>query len=417
VYGQGDGGRPVPGRARAPARGVEPVVATGRCCLSWAVLRGTTVRDGTVERPARLRRWNVAVDLGTASIRVAVRRRGTVYDQPAVIALDRRATTVVAAGTAAKSMIGRTPPHLEVLAPFRLGGFDDSTAAHHLLARALAEGRRRLRVGRPRVLLGLSRSVPVIEASAMARLAARVGAADVHLVDGLALTALGAAPMRSRARRMVVANLGARTSEVAYVARDGIIASAHVPVGGDHVDGAIVRYVRDRHGIDIGDLAAERVKLVLASVAGPPDAAVRVRGWDAATQEPRFAQVTADELDGVVASYTDRVVTVIQTLIDEQRDIPEEVLQRGIVLAGGSAHLAGVADAVRERLELPAVVTDHPARTAIEGAHECLLVAGEALLLGPVGGLLLSSNERMHRIEAQFPHMPPYEAESQRSSI
>ncbi len=333
---------------------------------------GVTVRDEAVIRPKFLRRWNVAVDLGTANIRVAVRRRGIVYDQPAVIALDRRAGTVVAAGTAAKSMIGRTPPHLEVQAPFRGGGFDDTTTAHHLLAQALAAGRRHLRLSRPRVLLSMSRSVPVIESSAMARLMLRVGAADVQLIDGLAATALGAAPMRTRARRMVLANLGARTTEVALIDADGVLASARVPLGGDDVDGAIVRHVRRRYGIDIGDLAAERVKLVLVTIASPANASVRVRGWDAAAQAPRFEEIDAGELRDAVAGFAERFVETVGTLIEGTPDFPDEVLQRGVVLAGGSAQLAGIAAAIRGRLELPAVLTEQPARTAALGASICL---------------------------------------------
>lgn len=319
-----------------------------------------------------LRPWNVIIDLGTANIRVAVRGRGVVHDQPAVLAFHRRNGTVVATGRAAKRMIGRTPPHLLTLSPIRTRGLDDTRAVHHLLVGALASTQRLVSVLRPRVLVAVSRGTTTVEASALARMVARAGASNVHVVDGLATTAVSVGSLRAHTRPMVIADIGAGSSDVALIGSEGIVTSAELRGGGDEVDARIARYLRDRHRIEVGDLTLEQLKLTLLSAQEPDPSPAELRSWDPAAQAPRHVRVTADELRGLVAPLVERCVDGLEALLDANPDFPRDIVERGIVLAGGGAQLWGLAEAVRRRLDVPALLGDHAPLMTVLGGLVCL---------------------------------------------
>jgi rod shape-determining protein MreB and related proteins len=324
-------------------------------------------RGPTVGRRS-LRPRRVAVDLGTANLRVAVEGRGIVLDEPSAVAWDRRSRAIVAVGAAAKRMLGRTPPHLSVIAPIGHGVIRDVEAAQELLGRAVGSTASRLGLSRTAVALSVPYSATPVEASAAVAGALRAGARDAHLVDAPVATAFGAGLLRTNALSLLVLDVGAGTTQAALVGPDGIIAGSADRVGSGDVDGAITRHVRDHHGIDIGPVTAERLKLSLATRGTSHPDPVIIRSWDGRRRFPREQQVTAGEVRALLDPHLDRVVDV---LVETLEAVPVElagVAQNGVILTGRGAGLVGLAARIRQRADLPVLTVESPGQvTALGG--------------------------------------------------
>lgn len=340
---------------------------------------------------ARLRRLggirpaDLAVDLGTSATRIAVPGRGVVAEWPSVVAVhdSPHGKVVVAVGVEARKMLGRTPAGTEVVRPVREGVVVDFEATEHLLRKLLGEAGRMFL--RPRVLVCVSPDLTAVERKAVQESLRAAGARSTVLVSTPMAAAIGAELPVARPLGSMIVDVGAGRTHIAVVSLGGTVVGRSVRIAGDAIDAAIVAWLRDEHALVVGDHTAEAIKhKVGAAFPIAPPLHMRIRGRDLAAGVPREVDLDTDALigpmSGPIGQIRDALLAVLR---DTPPEVASDILQRGIILCGGSAKIRGLDRVLRDATGLPVVEADDPTRCAARGA--ALLLEDEALYERIVG--------------------------------
>jgi rod shape-determining protein MreB and related proteins len=322
---------------------------------------------------------DIAVELGTANTLVYVRGEGIVVSEPSVVAVDERTEAVYAVGTGAKRMLGRTPAHITATRPLKDGVIRNvgvtQQMLRHFIRQAHPSGR-----GRPRVVVCVPSGLTKLERRAVTEAVRSAGARSAHLIEEPMAAAIGTGlPVRSPVGSLVV-DVGGGTTEVAVISLGGIVTGQSVRVGGDSLDEAIAAHVRRMHNFVIGGETAEAVKLEIGSAhAGALDATAEVRGRDLTTGLPKTVTLRADSIVPVLEPSLRQIVEAVTTTLEETPpELAADVMERGIMLAGGGALLAGLDERLRRETGLAAHVTDSPLTCVALGAGSSLEREGSA---------------------------------------
>jgi rod shape-determining protein MreB and related proteins len=313
---------------------------------------------------------DLAIDLGTANTLVYVRGRGILLNEPSVVAVDAASNAVVAVGTEAKRMIGRTPRHIQVVRPLRDGVIADyETTAEMLRYFVRKVLRRPLAVTGPRVVVCVPSGITSVEQRAVSESAYAAGARRVHIITEPMAAAIGAGlPVNQPAGSMVV-DIGGGTTEVAVLALGGIVASTSLRVAGNAMDEAIVDHVRHEFDLVVGDRTAEELKISVGSafpVSGPERA--DIRGRDVSTGLPRNVTISGDELRRAMDPAINRIAVAIRATLDRcPPELAGDLVERGIVLTGGGALLRGLDARLNHEIGVPVVVADRPLDSVVLG--------------------------------------------------
>ncbi len=323
---------------------------------------------------------DMAIDLGTASTAIHVRRRGVVCREPSVVALysdhngDRR---VLAVGQEARAMLGRTPPDVEVVRPLRDGVIADFEVTEAMLRMFMHQCMGPNHVVRPRTVLSIPTSTIDVERRAIRECAEAAGSREVHLVEEPLAAALGAGLDVSEAAGNMVIDVGGGTTEIAVISMGRIANHATLKVGGDQMDEAIVRYLRDARGLLVGPVTAEELKIHLgaAAPAGRRDGntAMDVRGRDLVTGYPRALRVHQDEVREALSGIVQLIVDCLLATLDKTSpELAADIVDKGIVMTGGGAQLRRLDRALGQATGLPIIVVDDPASAVARGAGMAL---------------------------------------------
>jgi rod shape-determining protein MreB len=319
------------------------------------------------------RRLDIAIDLGTANTVIFVRGEGIVLLEPSVIAIDERTGRVLAAGTEARRMIGRTPSTIRALRPLRHGVIADLDVTEQMLVHFLAQATGG-HVGRPRVVLCVPSSLTSVEQRAVEDATRSAGARSVSLIAEPLAAAIGAGlPVGDPSASMVL-DIGGGTTEVAVISLGGMVVSHSIPIAGYELDDAIVRYVRGEHGLLIGQETAERVKIALGSATDPlGDEEIEVRGRETASGFLRARQLSAVAVRDAIRTPVARIVqAVVDTLERTPPELAADLTMSGIVLAGGGAMLHHLGERLEDEAAIPARLADEPLTCVASGAGQTL---------------------------------------------
>ncbi len=327
---------------------------------------------GLVEYVNGFRGGDVAVDLGTANTVVFVRGRGIALFEPSVIAVDERSGEVLAVGSEAKRMIGRTPATIRATRPLRHGVIADFDVTEQMLRHFI-----RKTIGRfvhPRVILCVPSGITEVERRAVEEATLAAGARRAYLIEEPMAAAIGADLPVSAPGGNFVVDVGGGTTEVAVISLGGMVVWESVRVGGYEMDEAITSYVRKEHRLAIGQESAEKVKIELGSAGDEAvEAETDVAGRDLATGLLKRVRLTSEEvrsaLDGTIARIID---TIRETLERTPPELAADVMERGVVLAGGGSLLTGFDERVRSETGLPVHTVDSPLTCVAEGAGRSL---------------------------------------------
>lgn len=329
---------------------------------------------------------DMAVDLGTSNTLVYVRGRGVVAREPSIIAVqqDRKGVRqVVAVGNAAKAMLGRTPADIQAIRPLREGLIADFEATEAMLRYFVQHAGARSGWPGPRMVVTIPYGTTEVEKRAVRECAEASGAREVLLLEGALAAALGAGlPVLDPHGNMVV-DVGGGTTEVAVLSLGGVVYSRTVRVAGDQLDTAIVRYLEERHRLLIGPRTAEEVKVKLGNaLQGPSQVRLEVKGRSLETGYPTMTVVQSDEvreaLQGPIRQVVDAIVGSLERTPPE---LVSDIVDKGMVLTGGTAALLRLDDAIRQATGLPVVVPEDPLSTVVMGAGRTLEEPGLAALL------------------------------------
>lgn len=316
----------------------------------------------------------IGIDLGTANTLVYVRGKGILLREPSVIAIDLETRKVLAVGEEAKRMIGRTPGNIVAIRPLKDGVIADFDHTEQMLKGFIRKVHRRNSFVHPEVVVGIPSGVTEVERRAVIDAAKKAGAQDAYLMEEPMAAAIGAGLPISEPTGSMIVDIGGGTTEVAVISLGGIVTSKSVRIAGDEIDESIVAYVRKVYNLLIGDRTAEEVKLQIGS-AYPleEELMMQVRGRDLVTGLPRSAQVTSKEIREAINDPMSAIVEGVKlTLEATPPELASDIMDRGIVLAGGGALLRGLDRLLSAETQMPVHIAPDPLSAVVIGTGKAL---------------------------------------------
>lgn len=342
---------------------------------------------------------DIGIDLGTANTLVYVKGKGVILNEPTIVAINKKTGQLVAVGSEAKTMLGRTPRHIEVVRPLVDGVISDFEVTEEMLTYLINKARSETRSFiAPRVLIGVPSGITNVEMRAARDAAKNAGAREVFLIEEPMAAAIGAKlPVFKAAGNMII-DIGGGTTDIAVISLSGIVVAKNLRTAGDHLNAAIVSYIRDQFKLLVGDKTAEDAKILLASVELTDEESrdVIVRGRDVVTGLPREVVITDSDIRNAISQAVDSIVETVRNVLERTPpEILADVMQRGIHLSGGGALIPGLQDLLKEILQVPVFIVPDPLRAVVRGTGIVLenLEVYEEILIDNEGELLPNTSE------------------------
>jgi rod shape-determining protein MreB len=320
---------------------------------------------------------DLAIDLGTATTLIYEKGRGIVCCEPSVVAVQKDARgvkRVLAVGTEAKEMLGRTPGHIQAVRPLRDGVIADFEVTEAMLRYFITRVHRRKTLVKPRIIICVPFGITEVEKRAVRESAESAGAREVHLIEEPMAAAIGAGlPVIEPSASMVV-DIGGGTTEVAVISLAGIVYSHSVRVAGDKMDEAIMAYLKRKYNLAIGEQTAEKIKIKVGNAYPSEDVEyVEVKGRDLVAGVPRTVEINTDEVRDALSEPINAIVqAVMKALENTPPELSADIIDKGIVLTGGGAQLANLDVLIREETGLPVMVSDDPMSAVVLGSGKVL---------------------------------------------
>lgn len=327
---------------------------------------------------------DIGIDLGTANTLVYVKGKGVVIREPSAVARHKKSKEILAIGASAKKMIGRAPSTIEAIRPLRDGVIADFDATEamlrHYIKKVHESGSYLPKIPRPRVVIGIPSGVTEVERRAVADAARDAGAREVYLIEEPMAAAIGAGlPIEGPEGNFIV-DIGGGTSEIAVISLGGIVLGRSVRVAGDEMDEAIINYVRLKYSLLLGQPTAEKIKIEIGGAIQQTHSDLRegvshtvVRGRDLETGLPKSIKLTKSEIGEALSPIIQEIiVNIVDTLEETPPELTSDIMERGIVLAGGGALISGIEKAVSEATKMPVYTAEDPLTCVVRGCGMCL---------------------------------------------
>lgn len=316
----------------------------------------------------------IGIDLGTANVLIYVEDQGIVLNEPSVVAVDTKTEKVLAVGMEAYQMVGRTPGNIRAVRPLKDGVISDFDMTEAMLTYFIGKLGVKGTMSRPNIMVAAPTNITQIERKAIMQAAEKAGAAKVYLEYEPKVAAIGAgldifAPLAS-----MVIDMGGGTSDIAVLSLGDIVAARSIRVAGDRLNHDIAYYVKNKHGLQIGERSAEQVKIEIGT-AIKEDEPVKmdVRGRDNFTGMPRTVELDSNEVEEAMHDTLEQIVRAAHEVLAEiQPELASDIVDRGIVMTGGGALLKGIDTLISSQLGVPVMIAEHPLDNVARGAGELL---------------------------------------------
>ncbi len=318
---------------------------------------------------------DIGIDLGTANLLIYVRGEGIVVDEPSIVAIEAKTRRVLAVGTEAKEMLGRTPGEIITVRPLREGVIADFEITEEMLRILLKRVIKNRFLVRPRVVIGVPSGITEVEKRAVRLSAERVNARDVYLVSEPMAGAIGVGIDVHEPIGSMIIDVGGGTSEIAVIALSGIVSGAtSIRIGGDKCDDAIVQHLKKNYNLLIGERTAEEIKKEIGS-ACPLEKEIesQIKGRDLVAAIPRTINISSVEIREALSDPIAAIINAV--LLSLERTPPEvasDILDRGIILTGGGALIRGLDKRIRDETNLPVHVAEDPLTCVVRGTGKIL---------------------------------------------
>jgi rod shape-determining protein MreB len=316
----------------------------------------------------------IGVDLGTVNVLVWVKGKGIILQEPSVVAIATNDNKIVAVGTEAREMLGRTPETIEVARPLRDGVIADYVVTEAMLRYFIEKVAGRLRLIKPLIAISVPVGVTSVESRAVHDAAIQAGGREAYLIPEPLAAALGAGmPVNTPTGNLVV-DIGGGTSEAAVIAMNGIVEFASVRVGGNRIDEAIMSYVKRKYNLMIGEQTAEAVKISIGSALPlEEELTIEVRGRDQVSGLPKTIRITSGEVTEAIAEPLASIVGVVKGVLEKTPpELASDVIDRGIVMSGGGSLLRNFHQLLTKETGVPCYVADNPIACVALGAGKAL---------------------------------------------
>jgi rod shape-determining protein MreB and related proteins len=317
---------------------------------------------------------DIGIDLGTANTLVYVRGQGIVLSEPSVVAIQRGNNLPLAVGAEAKRMLGRTPGDIVAIRPLKDGVIADFELTNVMLRHFITKVHNRKKFVRPRIVIGVPSGITEVEKRAVRDSAIQAGAREVYLIEEPMAAAIGAGlPVQEPAGNMII-DIGGGTTEVAVISLGGIVVSRSVRVAGDEMDEAIVQHIKRKYNLMIGERTAELIKIKIGSaVPQDEEQSIQIKGRDLVTGLPKVVDVSSQEVREALTEPISAIVEAVKTTLE--RTPPElsgDLMERGLVMAGGGSLLRGLDQLLSKETGLPVTLAPDPMTAVAIGTGKTL---------------------------------------------
>ena len=315
---------------------------------------------------------DIGIDLGTASILVYVKGKGVILKEPSVVAFDRDSNEVKAIGEEARLMLGRTPGNIIAVRPLRQGVISDYTVTEKMIKYFVQKALGRRTFQKPRISICVPSGVTEVERNAVQQATFAAGARDVYLIEEPVAAAIGAGIDISKACGNLIVDIGGGTTDVAVISLGGTVVSTSLKVAGDDFDEAIVRYMKKKHNLLIGDRTAEDIKIKIGTTYPLiENEAMEVSGRNLVTGLPKTVTVTSAETERALQGTSNQIIEAIISVLERTPpELSADILERGIMLTGGGAKLRGLEEMIEERTGINTTTAEEPTQVVAIGTGE-----------------------------------------------
>ncbi len=298
---------------------------------------------------------DMGIDLGTANTLVYVKNQGIVLREPSVVAIDRESRRVLAIGAEAKRMLGRTPSSIVAVRPLKNGVIADFEVTQEMIKYFIRKVHNRRSLLHPRIVIGIPSGITEVERRAVQESAEQAGAREVYLIEEPMAAAIGADLPISEPHGNFIVDIGGGTTEAAVISLGGLVVSKSIDIAGDEMDEAVMMHFRRKYNLLIGETTSEDVKIQIGSVFPlKEEKTMEVKGRDQATGLPKTVLITSEEVRQALMEPVQLILDVIKNTLEETpAELAADLVDRGIMLAGGGSLLRGLPDLIRQETELP----------------------------------------------------------------
>lgn len=317
---------------------------------------------------------DIGIDLGTANTLVYVRHQGIVLDEPSVVAIETSTDKVLAIGSAAKEMMGRTPSGISAIRPLRDGVIADFEISEKMISNFIRRVVKHRYLMKPRVIISVPSGITEVEKRAVRDSAENAGAREVFLLAEPMAAAIGVGLPVDQPSGCMIIDIGGGTTEIAVIALNGIVNDTSIRVAGDELNEAIIMYLKKNYNLLIGELTAEEVKIQIGS-AHPLDKelSMDIRGRDLVAGVPKNLTLSSVQVREALSETIDIIVEAVRQALERTPpELASDILERGIILTGGGALLRGLDKRLRQETNLPVNVAEDPLLCVVRGTGKVL---------------------------------------------
>lgn len=312
---------------------------------------------------------DIGIDLGTANVLIFIKGRGIVLNEPSIVVVDTETKRVIAVGEEAKEMLGRTPGKVKAIKPMKDGVIADFELTEIMLNEFIKKAKARNVITKPRILICCPTNITPVEKNAIKEAAERTGARKVYIEEEPKVAAIGAGMDISKPSANMVLDIGGGTTDIAILSMNGIVSSESIKIAGNQLDQDIIKYIRDKYKLLIGEQTAEDIKINFANIYKPKKSEkMEIRGRDLITGLPKAIEISQDETKEAMDDSINRMIKSCKNVLEQTPpELSADIVEKGVILTGGGSLLTGLLERLEEELTIPVLIAETPLTCVAEG--------------------------------------------------
>lgn len=312
---------------------------------------------------------DIGIDLGTANVLIYVKGRGVVLNEPSIVVIDTETKSVIAVGEEAKEMLGRTPGKIKAIKPMKDGVIADFELTEIMLNSFIKKIKARNLFFRPRILICCPTNITQVEKNAIREAAEHTGARKVYIEEEPKVAAIGAGMDISKPTANMVLDIGGGTTDIAVLSLNGIVASSSIKIAGNTLDQDIIKYIKEKYKLLIGEQTAEDIKINFSNVHKPSKKEkMEIKGRDLITGLPKAIEITQDETKAAMTEGINKIVKECKNVLEKTPpELSADIVEKGVILTGGGSLLTGLVEVLEEELTIPVLIAETPLTCVAEG--------------------------------------------------
>ena len=312
---------------------------------------------------------DIGIDLGTANVLIYIKGKGIVLNEPSVVVIDTENQKVLAVGQEASEMIGKTPGKIKVIKPMKDGVIADFELTEIMLNMFIKKIKARKLFSKPRILICCPTNITPVEKNAIIEAAERTGARRVYIEEEPKVAAIGAGMDISKPSASMILDIGGGTTDIAVLSLNGIASSTSIKTAGNEMDQDIIKYIRGKHHLLIGEKTAEEIKINFADVYKPDKKKkYEIRGRNLITGLPASLEITQEEIKEALDETVNKIIKAAKNVLEQTSpELSADIVDKGVIITGGGSLLKGLDKVLEEELTIPVLITQTPLTSVAEG--------------------------------------------------